>query len=68
MSINAVSSVSTTAAQATVKAQLERDQLKLEADLKAQATAAQLAADNAAIANDRLVLAQAAGSVLDTFA
>ncbi|WP_407342293.1 hypothetical protein [Pengzhenrongella phosphoraccumulans] len=48
-----------------MKAQLERDQQRLEANLKAQASRAQIAADNTAIANDRLA-AQASGSTLDT--
>jgi len=49
-----------------LKAQLERDRQRPEADLKAQASRAQIAADNAAIAHDRLA-AQASGSTFDTY-
>jgi hypothetical protein len=51
MSISSVSSVS--ASNSSAKAQLQRDQKKLGADIKAGASAAQLKADRAAIVKDQ---------------
>lgn len=51
----------------SAQAQLERDERKLAADLKAAASQAQIAADNAAILNDELIIAQQATSGLDGY-
>ena len=69
MTISAVTSATATQADTTAaKVQLDRDEKKLVADMTAKAGAAQLAADNAAIASDEMALGQTAGtSSLDTY-
>ena len=56
----------TTATDNSAKVQLARDQKKLAADIRARASQAQIAADNAAITNDQLAVARAANPGIDT--
>lgn len=63
---SAVSSSATSAAEAAAKAQLVRDQKKLEADTKAKASQQQLQADMMAITNDEVAIAEAASSRVAT--
>jgi hypothetical protein len=64
MSINPiVPSINTQAVDNSASVQLQRDLAKLVADTKANASQAQLSADNMAISNDQVAVAAAVTSV-----